>query len=820
MATPPSPSVVAEDKDDAAVVKLVFQKGNERRKKFNERRKQKNILKGKLAESKTDNEFNYNAVALYGGLTTRSKSQQQVGDESECNEIETDSLYEEARETNGDEDICNLLETTDFDMGRDSKSVKSNDLVANSESVSFKLDPLSNYIFELMEKDGISPANEDYTAFCVVDFAEEHGKLKERSFFFVVRKPVKFEDSWSWVYACTCKKGQTQMLETLSQFIPMSKNAFEDRHSDKCLHLKAASHLLIEFDSRNNIEPESHSNSAENDVVHTPVYSMSYDDKYVIVWEQDRNMFGVVSAVRNHLSCSSCPNSSGCAHVSILTKLEHSLFLPANAERILESIKDNQDTSKIDNQSLLSWQTIPFNNVKAKEIRNTELQLLSKSYGKDKISLKPIVPGDINCTGCGSEWSRDDPLLSNWIYKENVKLYMDNGIFEADVYQIKCSNINCRWVLQYDGLDDGLLNMGSYLVSHRVLKRYMLNFLHGRMPIYVFHMIYIREKSGDGYSEHVKDFTYNKFKNSWYCYLSLLDIDIDKGFQCEICKEQPSLLIMDATSLSFRKELSHWKSFLQDVQNADSDEVIPRCSKFTDRIMIRDKQCRSILLRYADSHRRKKKPLSADEFEDLLARIRDESTEIFDLMHFIQTSSTIADHSYAAVNNKASKESAFTCPKLWVPFIEAIGCSTPVCGFVHQDAELLKALQTFIDCKGRISSTTLSVFQERFPVLYALIISFHGMMPPNELIPVLTMMIKKAENPFLENREVQFNLVVTDKEDNCDTMFSHWPAIPRIRNRGVYAVDKDKNAKSCLKISRGHPSLLPGIFTMFCEHGK
>eukprot|EP00794_Sanderia_malayensis_P016469 gene16469-18106_t len=119
--------------------------------------------------------------------------------------------------------------------------------------------------------------------------------------------------------------------------------------------------------------------------------------------------------------------------------------------------------------------------------------------------------------------------------------------------------------------------MGSYLVSYRVLKRYMLNFLHERMPLHVFHMIYIRKKSGDGYSEHLKDFTYNKFKNFWYCYLSLLDIDIAKGFQCEICKEQPSSLIMDATSLSFRKELSLWKSFLQDVQNADSGDVIPRC---------------------------------------------------------------------------------------------------------------------------------------------------------------------------------------------------------------------------------------------------
>eukprot|EP00794_Sanderia_malayensis_P010531 gene10531-11641_t len=139
MPTPPSPSVVAEDKDDAAV--------------------------GLHLKKLKSEEFR--DIEVVSPL---------VGDESVSNEIETDSLYEEARETN--EDNCNLLETTDFDMGRVSASVKSNDLVANSESVSFKLDPLSNYIFELMEKDGISPANEDYTAFCLVDFAEEHGKLK------------------------------------------------------------------------------------------------------------------------------------------------------------------------------------------------------------------------------------------------------------------------------------------------------------------------------------------------------------------------------------------------------------------------------------------------------------------------------------------------------------------------------------------------------------------------------------------------------------------------------------------------------------------
>ena len=71
-----------------------------------------------------------------------------------------------------------------------------------------------------------------------------------------------------------------------------------------------------------------------------------------------------------------------------------------------------------------------------------------------------------------------------------------------------------------------------------------------------------------------KQLTYNKFKDSWYAFLSLLDIDLDEGFSCEICKDHPRMLIMDATSLSFRKEMiQRWNDFLQASASSQRETI-------------------------------------------------------------------------------------------------------------------------------------------------------------------------------------------------------------------------------------------------------
>ena len=49
-----------------------------------------------------------------------------------------------------------------------------------------------------------------------------------------------------------------------------------------------------------------------------------------------------------------------------------------------------------------------------------------------------------------------------------------------------------------------------------------------------------------------------------------------------------------------------------------------------------------------------------------------------------------------------------------------------------------------------------------------------------------------------------------------------FPNFPTTLGKGVYAADKSSSAKSksrnCRKKTKAHPALLPGMFTVFCEH--
>ena len=54
--------------------------------------------------------------------------------------------------------------------------------------------------------------------------------------------------------------------------------------------------------------------------------------------------------------------------------------------------------------------------------------------------------------------------------------------------------------------------------------------------------------------------------------------------------------------------------------------------------------------------------------------------------------------------------------------------------------------------------------------------------------------------------------------DCDDDSFGYFPQLPRLRNRKNYVADRS-HSSVCNKKSSRHPSLLPGIFTLYCEHG-
>ncbi len=70
------------------------------------------------------------------------------------------------------------------------------------------------------------------------------------------------------------------------------------------------------------------------------------------------------------------------------------------------------------------------------------------------------------------------------------------------------------------------------------------------------------EDAGFGNQFNKYMFTYNHYRLSWYAFLDPLDIDYQVGFQCTACGDCPPIVVMDATSLAFRKDLMPWKSQL------------------------------------------------------------------------------------------------------------------------------------------------------------------------------------------------------------------------------------------------------------------
>ena len=66
-------------------------------------------------------------------------------------------------------------------------------------------------------------------------------------------------------------------------------------------------------------------------------------------------------------------------------------------------------------------------------------------------------------------------------------------------------------------------------------------------------MCAFHEDTGDDSFKNI--FPYHLLRVSWYHYLSLLDIDYPEGFTCHKCSVSPRIVICDATSLAFRRQL-------------------------------------------------------------------------------------------------------------------------------------------------------------------------------------------------------------------------------------------------------------------------
>ena len=84
--------------------------------------------------------------------------------------------------------------------------------------------------------------------------------------------------------------------------------------------------------------------------------------------------------------------------------------------------------------------------------------------------------------------------------------------------------------------------------------------------------------------------------------------------------------------------------------------------------------------------------------------------------------------------------------------------------------------------------------------------------------PILKEIIKKANLPFEGSGHSASHLVNLPEENELKSL-CFFPKLLRVRVRRCYDADSDRKVVICTKRSTGHPTLTPGIFTMYCPHG-
>ena len=320
-------------------------------------------------------------------------------------------------------------------------------------------------------------------------------------------------------------------------------------------------------------------------------------------------------------------------------------------------------------------------------------------------------------------------------------------------------------------------------------------------------------------------FPYYVFRASWYHFLERLDIDYEAAFKCPNCTAEPSTIICDATSLSFRRELL--QSTLQVEESEDSScslvldgwyapclyictltapivrlivqNYILLCSSIVDRVFIPNSKCRSLLTKYA-----------ATGWDNAALQLfgEDDMTELKQLLSV---------HSSSICSLLESWSFPCPSPSKYVSLIKTLATASPACALLLPSQVNLDLMDKL--CSGynvRSDPATWSQLQKTIPILFRLIVDLDTTFLPKEFIPVLSEIVQKSKRPF---EVVPPENDVAISHDNSNSSCSFYPHLPRRRSRRQYKADLNRKTSTCCKVYRGHPSLLPGIFTAFCPHG-
>ncbi len=157
-------------------------------------------------------------------------------------------------------------------------------------------------------------------------------------------------------------------------------------------------------------------------------------------------------------------------------------------------------------------------------------------------------------------------------------------------------------------------------------------------------------------------------------------------------------------------------------------------------------------------------------------------------------------------------------PKAIADLIKCVASSSQVCSYLPALEEVIHNLDEIASsATNSESSAALLVIQKMAPVVFNALGTIKSQKLPTKWIDLFHALYQVSTGTF---RNSQHQLPEADSNSDCTKLdyFPHWPAL---YTRGTYQADKNSKvqAEVCSKDIKQN-SLMPGLFTVYCEHGK
>ena len=155
-------------------------------------------------------------------------------------------------------------------------------------------------------------------------------------------------------------------------------------------------------------------------------------------------------------------------------------------------------------------------------------------------------------------------------------------------------------------------------------------------------------------------------------------------------------------------------------------------------------------------------------------------------------------------------------PQHWCQLFKDIASASPVSAYAPSAATLGQTL-TDMETKTRVTPTTMRQLQAESPVLFAFF-SHASHVEAALVVNVLKDLL--AVKLRLESFVPHALNVQSEASQPTSSVLECYPALTIHHRRGIYRLDKEKDGEECTKRTKVQKSLLPGIFLVYCEHGK